>query len=130
MQTLKDTATLVALILLALTFQVNVGGEPVELDLSTPAEASTEPAPADPSPATLPASGCNRSEGPKQLGVVHIPRFEIETANQTERQLVWEMNGKRIVVHLDTEGTAVVETPRQEAAPLPCNETIQAQLSS
>jgi len=112
MQTLKDAATLAALILLALTLRVDFDGNPMAIDLNTPAVASmtdTVPAPSRPieplptevraDPAVTPVQVC-----PKRLSAVAMPPQALEH-DILQRRFVWEADGKRIVIHLSSDPT-------------------------
>jgi hypothetical protein len=131
MQTLKDAATLAALILLALTLRVEFAGHPIEIDLNTPAEASmSDAAPASSTPSgprsmqaqadpdVTPMQGC-----PKRLLAVAVPS---QTAEQeiVHRRFVWELDGKRIEIVLDGH-----ETVPAAAAPKPCDGSFDPKLS-
>jgi len=133
MQTLRDTATLVILILLAMTFRVDLGGESVALDLSTPAEASVEQTPVTPQPTeepvALPASTCSRAATPRQIRMLALPQLEVEGAGTEQPRLVWESEGRRIVIVLGDE-ESVLEVPEPEVTTRSCDETIRARLSS
>jgi hypothetical protein len=133
MQTLKDTATLAILILLAMTFRVDLGGEAVALDLSTPAEASVEQTPVTPQPieepVARPASTCSGSATTRQIRRLSIPRVEVEGADTEQPRLVWENEGRRIVIVLGDE-ESVLEVPEPEVTTRSCEETIRAHLSS
>ena len=95
MQTLKDAATLAVLILLALTVRIDIGAVPLEIDLDSPAIAAELP-PAGPQlPDVEPAQPCSM-----QLVPVRPPQPTLEV-RRTERQLVWEVNGRRFEIVLD-----------------------------
>jgi hypothetical protein len=131
MQTLKDAATLAALILLALTLRVDFDGNPMEIDLNTPAVASMTdagPAPSKPiepqptqaqaEPAVTPVQAC-----PKRLSAVAVPPQAAEH-DIVHRRFVWEVDGKRIVIVLDGH-----ETVPAAAASKPCDGPFDPKLS-
>jgi len=131
MQTLKDAATLAALILLALTLRVDFDGNPMEIELNTPAVASMTEAGLAPSrsvepqptrtpadPVLSPIQVC-----PKRLSAVAaLPQpFEQDIVH---RRFVWDVDGKRIEIHLGGD-----PTDPSAAASEPCDSPFDPKLS-
>jgi len=140
MQTLRDTATLVILILLALTLRVDFGGRPVELDLATPAEASVDEVPVTPQapaePEVQPAAMCSVSEplAPPVFSPGIEQSLDAERNNE-DRVLVIERGGKRFVVALAAEGPrfeirTTTKTETRADDPGSCKGPIRAHLAS
>ena len=105
MKTLKDTATLVALILLALTVRVDTR-DPSPIDVSTPAHAATketpvwqlEPEPQLESEAEAVIETVRSFVRPTRLERVSLAPSGVAAIPQEKgRQLVWELDGKRVV---------------------------------
>ena len=106
MKTLKDTATLVALLLLALT--VRVGSRDLSpMVLATPAHAATEQTPVwELEPEALPVT------------------TEVEREAETVRHLVWEIGGTRVVIVLGDDEPIAPPSPSEVspvADPNPCD---------
>ena len=105
MKTLRDTATLVALILLALTVRVD-SRDPSAIDVGTPAHAATEQTPLwelepEPQPkaeAQAVIETVRSFVRPTELGRVALAlRGVAAIPQEKERQLVWKLHGKRVV---------------------------------
>ncbi len=102
MKTLKDTATLVALLLLALTVRVG----PSAIDVGTPAHAATEQTPVwelepEPQPEAAAEAVIETVRSfvrPTELGRVALALQGVPAIPQEKgRQLVWRLDGKRVV---------------------------------
>jgi hypothetical protein len=135
MQTLRDTAALAILILLALTVRVSLDGEPVDLELATPAAAAAEheaPQGSHPVPAAHPAGDAFLPGVANDLAPV-LPRRIVPTRASTQpRQLVWEIDGRRVVIVLGGPGgepSAEIDPPSTPASE-PCDQARRARLSS
>ena len=100
MKTLKDTATLVALLLLALTVRVG----PSAIDVGTPAHAATETAPVweletEPQPeAQVVIEAVQHFVRPMELGPVALALPGVAAIPQEKgRQLVFRLDDERVV---------------------------------
>jgi hypothetical protein len=144
MQALRDAAALGILILLALTVRVDLNGKPIGLDIASPAEAAVEQAvPLDlrpafisqPASAAQPVPAAHESEhhswpgATQHIALPVVPRTVAPGREETEqREFVWEVDGRRIVIVLDavpsTEGTSP-----SASAPEPCDGKLRARLS-
>ena len=105
MKTLRDTATLVALILLVLTVRVDTRDlSPIEV--GTPAQAATEQMPVwelepEPQPEAAAEAVIETVRSfvrPTELGRVALALQGVPAIPQEKgRQLVWKLDGKRVV---------------------------------
>ena len=131
MQTLKDTATLAVLILLALTLLPGLGAKPVDLDLATPAEAAVETStvPAVPEPQVRPAAICSKADAPGKRILAPAPELDLDLRQIEKQQFVWERNGKRIVIVVG-DGAPQVELEPSATIHEPCDASLEAHLSS
>jgi hypothetical protein len=111
MKTLKDTVTLAALILLALTVRVN-SQDASTIDVVTPVQAAVGQSAAqelEPEPAPAPEI----AEVLEQVAFV-LPDLAAGS-REIERHLVWEVGGKRVVIVFDKEPQ--VEPPSPAKVP-------------
>jgi len=113
MQTLKDAATLGALLLLALTVRVDLGGKPVDVDLAGAANAAVE------NPADTPQTQDEALPGNDALA---LPALDFESGDPPAgpappRRFVWEVDGQRVLVLVDTETTLRAAPARRPGAP-------------
>lgn len=110
MQGLRDAATLVALILLALTVRVHLHGAPVDAALATPAVAATaaEAEPAATRPATGEPADAAAAPAPAGTGTILLMGRSVVAPGLTRRALVWHVEGRRV---------QILRTP---APPAPC----------
>ena len=124
MKTLKDTATLVALILLALTVRVDTRG-PSSIDVGTPAHAATAQTPAwevelEPLPefeAEAVIETVQSFVRPAVLGQVALALPGVAAIPQENgRKLVWERDGRRIVIVLSEEQSIAPPSPGEQAS--------------
>ena len=123
MKTLKDTATLVALILLALTVRVDTR-DPSAIDVGTPAHAATEQTPVwelepDPQPeaeAEAVIETVRSFVGPTRLGRVALALTGVAAIPQEKgRKLVWELGGKRVVIILGEDEPIDTPPPTEDS---------------
>ena len=118
MNSFRDTATLAILILLALTVRLDRSDKPLEIDLTSPAEASTAQAnlvsgpeaAAHPAPCSGTAPIYRMSQMPRRIVVP-------AAAVAQERQFVWKVDGKRVAVILDTIETVSAPAPEERDEP-------------
>ena len=111
MKTLKDTVTLAALILLALTVRVD-SQDAATIDVVTPVQAAVGQSAAlelEPEPAPAPEI----AEVLEQVAFV-LPDLAAGS-REIERHLVWEVGGKRVVIVFDKEPQ--VEPPSPAKVP-------------
>ena len=132
MRTLRDTATLVALILLALTVRVDVRG-PSSIDVGTPAHAATgqtpvrevELKPLPEADAQAVIETVRSFVRPAMLGQSALALPGLAAIPQGEgRQLVWELDGQRIVIVLSEDEPIAPRSPSADspaADQTPCN---------
>ena len=111
MKTLRDTVTLAALILLALTVRVN-SQDASTIDVVTPVQAAVGQSAAlelEPEPAPAPEI----AEVLEQVAFV-LPDLAAGS-REIERHLVWEVGGKRVVIVFNKE--LLVEPPSPAKVP-------------
>ncbi len=113
MKTLKDTVTLAALILLALTVRVD-SQDASTIDVVTPAHAAVgQSAALELEPAPEPSRAPEIAEVLEQVAFV-LPDLAAGS-REIERHLVWEVGGKRVVIVFDKEPQ--VEPPSPAKVP-------------
>ena len=117
MKTLRDTATLVVLILPALTVRVETR-DASPIDIGTPAHAAAEQE--EVAEAKTVIDTFHETACPVALalpGVASNPR-------ETVQHLVWELDGKRVVIVVGDDEPSDPPSPAQDsprAAPSPCD---------
>ena len=124
MHTLRDTATLAVLILLALTLRVNMDGKPLEWAVGPTAEAASEAT-------VLPLAPAAESETQLEEGCCGTESVRPATGQVAgeARSYVWEFDGRRVIILVETdeEVQADVEVDTTHDS---CGRTVQAHLSS
>ena len=101
MQALRDAATLVALILLALTVRIHLHGAPVEPTLVTPAEAGSTAEPLAPAePAALPEVQAAATTPETELCPDLLELHPGMARPFAPRTFVWQVDGHRMAIVL------------------------------
>ena len=113
MRTVRDTATLAVVILLALTFRLETP-DAVSIDVVTPAHAAMRQAPTPELASVWPDVDVARPAELRRV-TASVPRIAaVPLPPGDEKKLVWEFDGKRVVI-------VVGEDEISCADPDPCN---------
>ena len=124
MHTLRDTATLAVLILLALTLRVNLDGKLLEWTVGTTAEAASEAA-------VLPLAPAPQFETELEDGCCGAASVRPATGQVAAepRTFEWEFDGRRLIILVDTD-EQVEAAAEEDSTHDTCGRTVRAHLSS
>jgi len=126
MHTLRDTATLAILILLALTLRVEMDGKPVDWNVGTTAEAAADAAAVPPVPAAEPESLHVALPAGGQILPLPLPPGLTEVG---PHPFVLEFDGTRLMILVDTDEEVQADV-EEDSTHDSCGRSVRADLSS
>jgi hypothetical protein len=126
MHTLRDTATLAILILLALTLRVEMDGNPVDWNVGTTAEAASDASAVPPVPAAEPEPLHGALPAGGQILPLPLPPGLTEVGPRT---FELELDGTRLMILVDTNEEVQADVEKNSTHDS-CGRAVRADLSS